>query len=127
MDDVVCLISSMTMPSKINHVLARTPYFVRRNSRGSLPVYSDIRNGATRYQVQIRNVDGHVDVSTFSPFLFLPHPSQSLSRDLKQSLFDPTSPHAQRLAVKVQQQRHIILSGGRFKRDVMAWLTAKGF
>ncbi|KAN0075337.1 Ribosomal protein L49/IMG2 [Tylopilus felleus] len=95
--------------TSITHHLS---YLVRRNSRGTLPVYSDIRNGATRYRIQIRNVDGRID---------------ALAQDLKQSLFDPKSPHAQRLTVKVQHQRHIILSGGRFKRDVMAWLTAKGF
>lgn len=113
----------------LNHVLSthRCPYFVRRNSRGSLPVYSDIRNGATRYLIQIRNVEGRANVSRFLHLPFLPQPVQSLAQDLKQSLFDAKSPHAQRLAVKVQHQRHIILSGGRFKRDVMAWLTAKGF
>ena len=118
------------MPSIINHVLHthRCPYFVRRNSRGSLPVYSDIRNGATRYLIQIRNVQGRVNVSHHLPApRSRPHPSQSLAEDLKQSLFDANSPHAQRLTVKVQHQRHIVLSGGRFKRDVMAWLTAKGF
>jgi large subunit ribosomal protein L49 len=102
------------MPSIIHHVLHthRCPYFVRRNSRGSLPVYSDIRNGATRYLVEIRNVQGRVN---------------SLAQDLKESLFDAKLPQAQRLTVKVTHQRHIVLSGGRFKRDVMAWLTAKGF
>lgn len=42
----------------------RYPYFIPRNSRGSLPVYSDIRNGGTRYLNLIRNVDGDVNVST---------------------------------------------------------------
>ncbi|KAI9569065.1 ribosomal protein L49/IMG2 [Boletus coccyginus] len=102
------------MPSIISHVLHthRCPYFVRRNSRGSLPVYSDIRNGATRYLIHIRNVQGRVN---------------DLAQDLQQSLFDANSPHAQRLTVKVKHQRHVVLSGGRFKRDVMAWLAAKGF
>ena len=116
--------------STIRHVLPtaqRLPYFVRRNSRGSLPVYSDIRNGGTRYLIQIRDVDGRADVSTSTPSLCPPHPAQDLAQDLRQSLFDPHSPHAQRLAVRVQHQRHVILSGGRFKRDVLAWLTAKGF
>ncbi|KAH0830395.1 ribosomal protein L49/IMG2 [Lanmaoa asiatica] len=96
------------------HVLSKplTPYFVRRNSRGSLPVYSDVRNGRTRYLVQIRNVDGRVN---------------SLAQDLRQSLFNADSPHAQRLVVKVQHQRHVVLSGGHFKKDVMAWLAARGF
>lgn len=38
------------------------PYFVRRNTKGSIPVYTDIRNGGTRYQVLIRNVEGNADV-----------------------------------------------------------------
>ncbi len=42
---------------------AKPPYTVTRNSRGSLPVYSDIRNGGSRYLVLIRNVNGNVNVS----------------------------------------------------------------
>lgn len=38
------------------------PYFIHRNSRGSIPVYTDIRNAGTRYLVQIRNVEGNVNV-----------------------------------------------------------------
>ena len=41
-------------------------YFVRRNSNGNLPVYTDIRNGGTRYLVLIRNVEGSVDVRPVS-------------------------------------------------------------
>ncbi|KIJ17198.1 hypothetical protein PAXINDRAFT_167961 [Paxillus involutus ATCC 200175] len=96
----------------VNSALARHSYFVRRNSRGSLPVYTDIRNGGTRYHVQIRNVEGRVN---------------ALAAELKQSLFNGDSPEASRLVVKVQGQRHITLTGGRFKRDVATWLTEKGF
>lgn len=39
------------------------PYVVPRNSRGSLPVYSDIRNGGTRYLVLVKNVHGNITVS----------------------------------------------------------------
>jgi large subunit ribosomal protein L49 len=42
------------------------PYYVPRNSRGSLPVYTDIRNGGTRRLVLIRNVQGNVQVRTIS-------------------------------------------------------------
>ena len=42
------------------------PYFVPRNSNGNLPVYSDIRNGGTRLQVSIRNVDGSAPVRSFA-------------------------------------------------------------
>lgn len=38
-------------------------YFVPRNTRGNLPVYTDVRNGGTRYLVMIRNVDGNTNVS----------------------------------------------------------------
>ena len=114
--------------STIKHVLSTAPsYFVRRNSRGSLPVYSDIRNAGTRYLVQIRNVDGRVNVSAKNLARLCLTQPKDLAQDLRQSLFAPDSPHAQRLAVRVQHQRHIILSGGRFKRDVLAWLTAKDF
>ena len=51
------------------------PYFVPRNSRGSLPVYSDIRNGGTRYLVLVRNVHGNINVSKApAPSLRLPRP-----------------------------------------------------
>ena len=39
------------------------PYFIPRNTNGNLPVYTDIRNGGTRFLVTIRNVDGKADVS----------------------------------------------------------------
>ena len=41
----------------------RPTYNVPRNSRGTLPVYSDIRNGGTRYLISVRNVDGNIKVS----------------------------------------------------------------
>lgn len=44
--------------------LVRYPYYVPRNTRGSLPVYSDIRNNGTRVLVLIRNVEGNVEVSS---------------------------------------------------------------
>ena len=42
--------------------LVQHPYFVSRNTRGSLPVYTDIRN-SNKYLTLIRNVEGNVDVS----------------------------------------------------------------
>lgn len=101
--------ATATPPSHVQHHL---PYFVRRNTRGSLPVYTDIRNGGTRYLVQIRNVEGQAQV---------------LANQLKASLFEPNSPAAARLGVRVHDQRHIIITGGRWKVDVMAWLLNKGF
>lgn len=43
--------------------LVQYPYYVPRNTRGSLPVYSDIRNNGTKILVLIRNVEGNVEVS----------------------------------------------------------------
>ncbi|KAG1819560.1 ribosomal protein L49/IMG2 [Suillus subaureus] len=87
-------------------------FFIPRNSRGSLPVYTDIRNGGTKYIISIRNVQGKLD---------------SLANDLKQSLFSHNSPQASRLKVQVIAQRHLVISGGRWKNDVINWLTSKGF
>jgi len=42
--------------------LVQYPYYIPRNTRGSLPVYSDIRNNGTRILVQIRNVEGNIEV-----------------------------------------------------------------
>ncbi|KAI0035743.1 mitochondrial large subunit ribosomal protein-domain-containing protein [Vararia minispora EC-137] len=84
------------------------PYFVPRNSRGSLPVYSDIRNGGTRHLVLIRNVQGDI---------------QALAREIRKRYSSPD--HAAK--VEVQHERHIVLSGGRWTRDVTEWLVQKGF
>lgn len=48
--------------TQLSAAAADLPYRVRRNSHGAVPVYTDIRNGGTRYLVQIRNVEGNVDV-----------------------------------------------------------------
>ncbi|KAK2467040.1 hypothetical protein APHAL10511_001298 [Amanita phalloides] len=48
------------------------PYFIPRNSRGNLPVYTDIRNAGTRYLIHIRNVDGNASL---------------LANELRESLF----------------------------------------
>ncbi|KAG2133865.1 ribosomal protein L49/IMG2 [Suillus cothurnatus] len=87
----------------------RLSYNIPRNSRGSLPVYTDIRNGGSKYTISIRNVQGKVN---------------SLANDLKQSLF---SHQTSRLKVQVIGQRHLVISGGRWKNDVINWLTSKGF
>ena len=49
----------------------RHPYFVPRNTLGSIPVYTDIRN-QNRYLTLIRNVEGDVQVS--SPACSIPTP-----------------------------------------------------
>lgn len=52
-------------------------YHVARNSRGSLPVYSDVRNAGSRYLVYIRNVDGNVSVSILSFFFSIGNYNES--------------------------------------------------
>jgi len=89
----------------------RLPYFVPRNTRGSLPVYTDIRN-SNRYLTLIRNVEGSAD---------------ALVADIRRNLFPPGSPEAERLKIQTLRSRHLVLSGGNFKRDLVQWLQAKGF
>jgi len=91
---------------------AKPPYIVTRNSRGSLPVYSDIRNGGSRYLVLIRNVNGNVN---------------ALRDDLTASLFQPGSPEAARLKLSVPRSDTLVLTGGRWKHRIMEWLRLKGF
>ncbi|KAI0646928.1 mitochondrial large subunit ribosomal protein-domain-containing protein [Trametes meyenii] len=87
-------------------------YRVSRNSRGSIPVYTDIRNGGTRHLTLIRNVEGSVD---------------ALAQDLQRSLFPAESSEAQRMKVHTTHQRHVVLSGGRWKGEVVRWLARQGF
>ncbi|KAI1796000.1 mitochondrial large subunit ribosomal protein-domain-containing protein [Ganoderma leucocontextum] len=88
------------------------PYLVRRNTKGSIPVYTDIRNGGTKYLVLIRNVEGNVN---------------ALVDDLAGSLFPAGSNEAERLKIHTVRQSHVVLSGGRWKNDVIRWLVQKGF
>ncbi|KAF9789845.1 hypothetical protein BJ322DRAFT_979385, partial [Thelephora terrestris] len=88
------------------------PYSIQRNSRGSIPVYTDVRNAGTRYLVLIRNVEGNVN---------------ALANDIKASLFPHGSPEAERLKLDIVRQRHIVLRGGKWKHRVMGWLKDKGF
>ncbi|KZV75780.1 hypothetical protein PENSPDRAFT_570851 [Peniophora sp. CONT] len=87
-------------------------YDVPRNSNGSLPVYTDIRNGGTRHLTLIRNVEGN---------------ATRLADDIQQTLFPADSSEAARLKIRVHQNRHLILSGGRWKHSVVEWLSTKGF
>ena len=49
---------------------SQLPYFIQRNSKGSIPVYTDIRNAGTRYLVLVRNVEGNVNVRPSLRFRF---------------------------------------------------------
>ncbi|PAV23565.1 mitochondrial large ribosomal subunit [Pyrrhoderma noxium] len=92
--------------------LRHLPYSVPRNSNGSLPVYSDIRNGGSRYLILLKNIKG--DINT-------------LRNDLASSLFEPGSDQTARLKAVIHRQDTIILTGGRWKQNVMDWLQQKGF
>ncbi|KAG1902458.1 ribosomal protein L49/IMG2 [Suillus fuscotomentosus] len=96
----------------MSFITRATPYFIQCNSHGSLPVYTNVRNGGTKYLVTIRNVQGQLN---------------SLANDLKKSLFSHNSPEANRLKVQAIAQRHLVIMGGRWKNDVISWLTSKGF
>ena len=53
-------------------VLLSTPpnpaYFVPRNSRGNLPVYTDVRNNGGRFFVLVCNIDGNAEVGEGNPY-----------------------------------------------------------
>ncbi|KAH7103930.1 ribosomal protein L49/IMG2 [Auriculariales sp. MPI-PUGE-AT-0066] len=91
----------------------RGSYFVPRNTNGSVPVYSDIRNNGTKYLLHVRNIDGDV---------------AALAEDLKSTLFTDAD-RASKLSVQVIRSRHLQLSGlpRHYKQDVVAWLQKKGF
>jgi len=102
---------STPSPQKPRPKLVRYPYYVPRNSRGSLPVYSDIRNNGTRILLLIRHVEGDVE---------------KLAKDVRQALLDKDSRNATRLKVTVKS-RQLVLQGGYWKNQVMEWLISKGF
>jgi len=85
-------------------------YFVRRNTRGSIPVYTD--NRMQKHLTLIRNVEGN---------------TEHLVRDIKETLFQPDTPEAERLRINTVRGRHVVLSGGYFKTQVVQWLQSKGF
>ncbi|KAH8107145.1 mitochondrial large subunit ribosomal protein-domain-containing protein [Cristinia sonorae] len=97
------------------HAIIQHPYFVRRNTRGSLPVYTDIRN-SNKYFTLIRNVEGDVD---------------ALVRDLTATFHDAPEPQMDSVSahhpVASRHKRHVVLSGGNWKHDVVRWLQDKGF
>lgn len=107
------------------------PYFVRRNSQGSVPVYTDVRMH-NKYCTLIRNVEGNVEVRSSTVCVpavpltcCLAH--QQLAAELKQSLFQPGTLEAERVKFNIVRGRHIVLTGGHFKKELLEWLTSKGF
>ncbi|OCH87431.1 hypothetical protein OBBRIDRAFT_736206 [Obba rivulosa] len=90
----------------------RYPYFIPRNTRGSIPVYTDIRNAGSKHQTLIRNVEGNID---------------ALVADLRKELFEPGTPEADRMKIQTIRSKHVVLSGGLWKTEVTRWLALKGF
>ncbi|KAG5653265.1 hypothetical protein H0H81_001425 [Sphagnurus paluster] len=88
------------------------PYFIPRNTRGNLPVYTDIRNGGTRYQVLVRNIDGN---------------ALALAKELSQKLFQKHTPEASRINVQIDRSNNLAITGGRWKNEVVQFLKEKGF
>lgn len=103
------------------------PYHIPRNSQGSLPVYSDVRNAGSRYLILVRGVQGNVNVGQ-QPGRLTPLSDllQALAQDLGQTLYEPGSQEAARLRIKITQSNHLVLSGGNKKR-VVEWMLDKGF
>jgi len=101
--------------SQTSAVLSTPPkpaYFVPRNSRGNLPVYTDVRNNGARHFVLVRNIDGSAEV---------------LAKDLENSLFANESENRARIKIQTIRSKDLIISGGRWKNHVIEWLKAKGF
>ncbi|KAH9946212.1 mitochondrial large subunit ribosomal protein-domain-containing protein [Epithele typhae] len=90
----------------------KNPYFVRRNTHGAVPVYTDIRNGGTRYLVLISHVEGN---------------RSALADDIAESLFPAESEEAHKLKVHLHGNHQVIVKGGRWKREVTRWLVERGF
>lgn len=120
--------------------VARTQlaYHVPRNARGSIPVYTDIRNAGSRHLTLIRNIEGDANVSVlfhliiftlvlFSHPLTLHRSPQALAQDLQSSLHPKGSYEARRMRVHVLHNKHVALAGGLWKNEVIRWLVGRGF
>ena len=98
----------------------RYPYFVSRVGLDgmSLPVYTDIRNGGSRWLTQIRKVEG--DASAFC-------------RDLFDEFgwgdpYDKSNPYANNL-VRVSKNAgpKTVFLRSNVSREIKAWLESRGF
>ena len=106
-------------------------YFVPRNTKGNLPVYTDVRNAGGRYLVLIRNIEGNAAVCVsgvrYSYAFSWDFSIQALAKDLSRSLFEQDSDAASRLKIQINQSKHLIITGGRWKNEVLEWLKKEGF
>lgn len=125
--------ATRSLSSPTQHSVVHQPYFVPRNSNGSLPVYTDIRNGGTRFLLTIRNIDGNITVIGFVRYRSSLRTDQTLwkafAKEFSDGLFPPGSPEASRLKVSVSRSKHLIIQGGtgRWKHNIIDWLLQKGF
>ena len=98
----------------------RYPYFVSRVGLDgmSLPVYTDIRNGGSRWLTQIRKVEG--DASAFC-------------RDLFDEFgwgdpYDKSNPYANNLVrVSKNSGPKTVFLRSNVSREIKAWLESRGF
>ncbi|KAF7338673.1 54S ribosomal protein img2, mitochondrial [Mycena venus] len=88
-------------------------YFVPRNIRHHLPVYTDFRSGGAQCFIVLKSIQGNVP---------------ALAKDLSDTLFDPTHPAAARMRVEHHSNR-LVIKGARpdWKDRVVDWLRERGF
>ncbi|KAJ7349226.1 ribosomal protein L49/IMG2 [Mycena albidolilacea] len=98
----------MSLPS-VNRAL----YFIPRNIRNHLPVYTDFRTGGAQCFILIKNIQGN---------------TPALAKDLTDSLFDSADPAASRMRVE-QHSNRLVIKGARpdWKNRVVLWLRERGF
>ncbi|KAJ7093221.1 hypothetical protein C8R44DRAFT_815895 [Mycena epipterygia] len=91
----------------------RPEYFVPRNARHHLPVYTDFRSNGAQCFILIKNIQGH---------------APALANDLSASLFDSGDPVAARMHIQ-QHASRLVIKGARpdWKDRVVDWLRARGF
>lgn len=109
------------------------PYYIARNTMGSLPVYTEFKNAGARCQILIRNVEGDVNVCAS----MLIHASVSLTRfqaligDIREELVqsEEAGSDMSYLSVEVVRSKHLVLHGARprMKNEVISWLKERGF
>jgi len=108
--------NSNSLPDPENPPLAITasrivhktyPFFVRRTSNNTLPVYTDIRNGLTRKLTIIRKVEGDVDA-------LVSHLKKDFPK-VPDSVF-VSKPYLQQVVIK-----------GFVRDEIMIWLAQMGF
>jgi len=88
-------------------IYKKYPFFVRRTTNGTLPVYTDLKNGRTRRLTIIRKVEGDVN---------------ALVSNLKEDF--PKVPKDVFVSKPFLQQ---VVIKGHVRDEIMIWLAQKGF